>query len=435
MRRHLIATAALTLGLVALVATTGQAQEAPPSSTITSTSVPLGPPVTLTLDQFVPPELAPAGRNDEQPNTPPAAAPDEGSGGLLRGPDLRGGQNPTLYENYGTAGYGLDSDYGVSDSGDGLKNFAASIPWSAVVWIADLSAKLLQWSFSINVFDLAGDSVNQVAGALEHTVYRPFLVAFLVLVGAHLVWQGVIRRRGSVVGETSVWVVAALVGGGLFLANPAAITNGLNRATSGVARTILTGVAVVDLKAGPDDGVTTRGSFGGDPADTQLRVSADRFMRIFVYKPWLAMEFGDAEKGERWGERLLKAKSLNLAEAERARDDPAYRKRINAEKKDAYREVADEIHQDPQAMEWFHGHRAGERVGLAAMSLVAVMVAGGILMILALAVLLAQLAMLMLAMLAPIFLLAGVQPGPGRVLATRWLGLLLGAAFKRVAYA
>jgi signal transduction histidine kinase len=86
-------------------------------------------------------------------------------------------------------------------------------------------------------------------------------------------------------------------------------------------------------------------------------------------------------------------------------------------------------------MEWFHGHWVGEWVGLAVMSLVAVGVVGGILVVLALAVLLAQLAMLFLAMLVSIFLLVGVQPGPGRVLVICWLGLLLGAAFKRVAYA
>jgi hypothetical protein len=93
-----------------------------------------------------------------------------------------------------------------------------------------------------------------------------------------------------------------------------------------VAWSILIGVAVVDPKGGPDDGVVTRGSFSGDLADSELWVLADRFMRIFVYKSWLAMEFGDAEKGEKWGERLLKAKSLSLAEAERSRDDFVYRR-------------------------------------------------------------------------------------------------------------
>jgi hypothetical protein len=122
----------------------------------------------------------------EQPVTPPAAAPDEGSGGLLRGPDLRRGQAPTLYENYGTAAYDLDSDYGLGDAGDKLKNFAASILWAGVVWVGDLSAKLLQWAFSIDVFEMAGDAVDQVVGALERTVYRPFLLSFLVLAGAYL---------------------------------------------------------------------------------------------------------------------------------------------------------------------------------------------------------------------------------------------------------
>jgi hypothetical protein len=383
------------------------------------------------------PGLAPAevpGQQDE-PVTPPAAAPDEGSGGLLVGPDLRRGQTPTLYENYGTAAFDLDSDYGLGDAGDKLKNFGASILWAGVVWVGDLSAKLLQWAFSIDVFEMAGNAVDQVVGALERTVYRPFLLSFLVLAGAYLLWQGVIRRRGTVVGETTAWIVAALVGAGLFLANPGAVTDGLNKATTGVARSILAGVSSVDPKVGPDDGVTSRGGFGGDPADTQLRVSADRFMRVFVYKPWLAMEFGDAEKGQQWGERLIQAKALSVSEAERARRDSSARREINESKKGEYEAIAKEIKDDPQAKEWFNGHRAGQRISLAGMSFVAVVVAGGILVVLALAVLFAQLAMLMLAMLAPIFLLAAIQPGPGRVLATRWLGLLLGAAFKRIAYA
>jgi cytochrome c oxidase assembly factor CtaG len=92
----------------------------------------------------------------------------------------------------------------MSDNRNRLKNFATSIPWSTVIWIADLSSKLLQWAFSMNVFDLASDSINQVAGALEHTVYHPFLLSFLVLVGAYLVWQGVIRRQKTLVRKTSV---------------------------------------------------------------------------------------------------------------------------------------------------------------------------------------------------------------------------------------
>ena len=62
------------------------------------------------------------------------------------------------------------------------------------------------------------------------------------------------------------------------------------------------------------------------------------------------------------------------------------------------------------------------------------LVSGGLLAGLALATLFAQLALLLLAMLAPIFLLAAIHPGVGRVIATRWANLLVYTAFKRVAY-
>jgi hypothetical protein len=94
-------------------------------------------------------------------------------------------------------------------------------------------------------------------------------------------------------------MLAALINGGLFLAHPATITNELNQATTKMARSILTKITMVDPKDGPDDKMVTRDSFSGDLADSELQISTDRFMRIFVYKPWLAMEFGDAEKNKK----------------------------------------------------------------------------------------------------------------------------------------
>ncbi|MGH9011391.1 MAG: hypothetical protein ACRDYF_16325, partial [Acidimicrobiia bacterium] len=105
---------------------------------------PAGPPLVVPIPGGTV-TVAPGQEQPEAPPPEPEAAGD-GTASLLRGPDLRGTNQPTLYEKYGTAGYSLDKDLGWRDMGDEIGNTAASILWGLTTVLADAAIKILQWS-------------------------------------------------------------------------------------------------------------------------------------------------------------------------------------------------------------------------------------------------------------------------------------------------
>ena len=376
--------------------------------------------------------LAPDAASEAPPPTP--EAPGDGTSSLLRGPDLRNGEAPTLYEKYGSAGYDLDSDLGWRDLSDSVGHIAVTVIWGMTRWIADASIKIFQWSYSLDLFGMTGGAIADVTASLNRILYQPFVLPMVILVGLWLTWNALIKKRAALAAESSIWVIFALAAAVVFMAQPARIVGGLNGATTGLSRSILNGVAGLDPKTGPADGVQTRGTYGGDRTNAELRAVADRMWRTYIYAPWTVLEFGTTTKAPQWGERLLNAKTITDDDTTAIKNGAKTADTVDREKKDDYAAIREQIKKDPQARAYFQGHRPGQRISTAGLALAGVLVSGGLLAGLALATLFAQLALLLLAMLAPIFLLAAIHPGVGRVIATRWGNLLVYTAFKRVAY-
>lgn len=440
------AAAALAVAGLAVAAIPAAAQTAPPPSAPPTTAVPAPPPAAPgePAPPAGPPLVVPipggtvtVAPGQEQPEAPPPEpeAAGDGTASLLRGPDLRGTNQPTLYEKYGTAGYSLDKDLGWRDMGDEIGNTAASFLWGLTTVLADAAAKILQWSYSLDLFGMTSGAITDVTAALSRVLYTPFVLPMVLLAGLWLAWNALLKKRATTAAESSLWVVFALAAALVFLAQPARLVGGLSGTTTGLSRAILGGVAGLDPKTGPADGITTSPSYGGDPADNELRAVADRMWRTYVYAPWTVLEFGSTDKGQQWGERLLAAKALTPDEAEAIKNDPEKAKAISEENKAEYEEIRNAIKKDPQAKAYFNGHRPGQRIAVAGLALAAVVLSGGLIAALALATLFAQLAMILLVMLAPVFLLAAIHPGAGRVIATRWVNLIVYTAVKRVAYA
>jgi hypothetical protein len=416
--------------------TAPSATPAPPAPVPADPAVP-APPAGPPLVGPVPGGTVTVTPGQEEPEAAPPEpeAAGDGTASLLRGPDLRGANQPTLYEKYGTAGYSLDKDLGWRDFGDELGNTAASVLWGITTSIADASIKMFQWSYSLDLFGMTSGAITDVTGALSRVLYQPFVIPMVLLAGLWLAWNALLKKRATTAAESSVWVVFALAAAVVFLAQPARVVGGLSGATTGLSRTILGAVAGLDPKTGPADGVTTHGSYGGDPTNAELRAAADRMWRTYVYAPWTVLEFGSTEKGTRWGERLLDAKALTPEETEAIKNNPEKAEAISQKNKGEYDVVRAEIKKDPQANAYFNGKRPGQRIAVAGLALAAVILSGGLIAALALATLFAQLALILLTMLAPVFLLAAVHPGAGRVIATRWANLIVYTAVKRVAYA
>lgn len=422
---------AAILGAVVLAGLAGPAAAQEPPVPPTS-----GPPATFPVPA---PGLAPTTPLDvdvqviDPDAAPVATSPGSGVDDLLRGPDLRGGNAPTFQERYGSGAYTIDNTLGFRDVTDKGLNALAGAIFGMVTAIASGVTTLFQWAFSVDLFEFVGTAVTGIVGSLRETLYAPFIQVFIVLAGVYGLWHGIVRRRGTLAAEGWVWAVVALVGATIFFSHPGAIVSGANSMSIGLSRAVLAGTSVVDPKIGPDDGVETRPTFSGDRADNQLRVAADRFWRSFVYAPWQVMEFGSTTVGRDYGERLLAAKTITADEKEQLADNPFGMQALRDAKKDQYNAVKDELKaSQPEAWEWFQGHRSVERVGVALLAAAGVLLTGSLLLVLSGAVLLAQLAVLLLVLLGPLFLLVGIQPGTGRVVAVRWLETLVGALMKRV---
>lgn len=365
---------------------------------------------------------------------PPPTVVGSGTDALLRRPDLRGADEPTLFERYGAAGYTIS---GADSATSSPLNAASAALFAIATWIASGTVAIVQWAFSLELFGFVGDAVEAIVGALERTVYLPFVQVAVVSAGLYALWQGAVRKRGTLAGESLVWAVGALAAAALFFAAPRGVINVADTLTTGLSRATLTAVSVADPQTGPDDGVTATPTFTGDAASTELRVAADRFWRVFVYQPWLVLQFGDATVGRDYGERLLTAQTVQQEEFDAAvqSEDAEALPALLSAKRDEYQALSDEIGADPAAGAWFQGQRPVERVGVASLALAGVVVGGVLMALLAGAVLVAQLAFLLLVLLGPIALLLGIQPGGGRVIATRWAQLGVGVLIRRVVLA
>lgn len=362
---------------------------------------------------------------------PTPAIVGSGADALLRPPDLRGGNAPTLLERYGTQGYSLDQQPGVGSNTDGALNAIAGGVFAIAAWIALAVVAVVQWAFTVELFSFFADAVDGIVGALRDTVYAPFVTSAVVLAGAWGAWHGLVRGRGTRASEGLVWAVVALATAVLFFAAPGALLDGANTVSTEISRGTLVAVAVADPGTDQADELSEP-TFEGHPADQQLRRAGDRFWRAFVHEPWLVLQFGDPQVGAPYAERLLDAKTLTLDELEAAGGDGEALERLTAEKQESYLALQEEVLADPRAAEWFRGRRAVERVGLATLTLVGVGLGGALMALVAIALLLAQVGLLLLVLLAPLALLVGIHPGAGRLLAVRWVELSLGLLLKRV---
>jgi hypothetical protein len=380
---------------------------------------------------YPPPVIQPT-----QTEPPKPVRQGQGADSMLKGPDLRGSHEPTFYERFGADPYmEIDSDLGIGDIVQKVVNGIASIIWSGVVWIAAGAVTLFQWAFSLELVNMVGEAVGGMVRSIRDAIYTPFLQAMIVLAGAWALWHALVKRRGLLASEGLIWSVALLIVTVFFFSNPEGFVTGANNISAGVSRAVLEGISLLDPGESASE---TDATFGGDGADNQLRVSADRWWSTYVYVPWSVMEFGDQNLADDYGEDLLWSKTITADEWDRIESAGGaggdYALRLIEEKGERYEAIKEDLgSKHPQALEWFNGHHPFQRAGIALLALVVVLFAGGLLIVLSGAVLLMQLALILLVVLAPFFLLLGIWPGAGRVIAMRWVETMVGLLVKRVA--
>nr|BFE83503.1 hypothetical protein GCM10020093_061040 [Planobispora longispora] len=174
------------------------------------------------------------------------------------------------------------------------------------------------------------------------------------------------------------------------------------------------------------------GGYGhsGTPAVEQ---NADALWSTLVCKPWLMGQFGTADANAPvigdFGSKLLDIQAIDAAEQKAAQlpSSSAHQARYEEE-------VAQYLKTTPIYF-LFQGKDWTSRLGIAIGALMAAMVAGVLIFLVAVSLLALKIGFLLLLILAPVFLLIGVHPGSGRIIAMRWVEMLIGTLLRQAVLA
>lgn len=342
---------------------------------------------------------------------------------------LEGPSDGTWLGTYGTGPYSLDSHLGVVDLEHQVQGSWAGYLWSLVVWIARVLVALLSWAFTIDLFRPLAGVIDGVVGALVDSIWRPLAIPLIVLAGLWGAYQGIIRREVSTLAEGWVWMIAAIAAGLFFFAQPTQIATGVNTFAAKLSNTALDAIAAID------PGLCEQGQGKCVGGSTHLQEVTDRLWYLYVIKPYVVMEFGDGQREEAYLQRLLDSKTITRDDLAKVDQGGATSESLIQAKAEQYKKLVEDLKKDGDSFEWFAGRRNYERGMIAGMALVAVVIGGIVLGVVAAGVLLAQLGLLLSFLLAPVFLVLGIYPGRGRVVAIRWGQLSIGMLIKRIGLA
>ncbi len=177
-------------------------------------------------------------------------------------------------------------------------------------------------------------------------------------------------------------------------------------------------------------------SFDTSSGSAVVDQNANELWTVLVCKPWLAGEFGTTAFGpasattpvNTYGRQLLWAQAI-------AANEKPTTALVKA-KQATYSGIATRIQQrDPGIYPLFQGKQWTTRLEIAFAGLFAAAVAGVLVLLIAVTLILLKLGFLLLLVVGPFFLLIGTHPGFGRVVAMRWLEMLVGVLLKQGAIA
>ncbi|QFG24851.1 type IV secretion system protein [Actinomadura sp. WMMB 499] len=340
----------------------------------------------------------------------------------------------TYYDRYGTAGqtwYAVDM--GCSDAMAMMGNALANTTFTLVRAIDRTTISVYQSAASESLLGWLKDTVDDVISGVGETFNARYWSWVVILGAIWLAWWGLVRRRASKVTEGVVWMVAAMVALIWLVARPADFTTlgtKVSEATSAAFNAALPqsdtngGVCIPRPEGDPDP---------SESADLDATTrNANKLWVALVCKPWLQGEFGttdpEAKIVQDNADKLLWSQAVGLPETYGSED-------VDMEAKaDAYKDVASNIKENhPETYSLFQGKNWQNRLAVAFGALFAALVAGLLILVIAIALIVVKIAFLLLLVAGPIFLGIGIHPGIGRVIAVRWLELLLSMLLKQAA--
>ncbi|NRQ34908.1 hypothetical protein HII36_24195 [Nonomuraea sp. NN258] len=363
-----------------------------------------------------------------------------GTDGMMQAPaPVNAGQAPAPTTNYGQFGmsgqFWHTHELGCSDYVAVLGNMWANGIFTAAKAIDRLTITTYQAAASEGPLESIKNVVDDIVQRLSEAMYWPFLRPIVILGAIWLAWYGLIRKRATTTAEGVIWMVLAVTVAVWFFSRPGDFT-GLGKVvtdkTTEVVNSAFSGLpgaggASCLPPPGTDKNATPAAGGYGQTGTPGVDQNADALWSTLVCKPWLVGMFGTSDPQQPivrdFGRRMLEIQSVPAAVPGQPAPDVAARQQ-------QYAQIGTLLRNDPRYMV-FSGRDWSNRLGVAIGAFIAAIVAGLLIFLVAVSLLVLKVGFLLLLILGPVFLLLGVHPGSGRIIAMRWVEMLIGTLLRQ----
>jgi TrbL/VirB6 plasmid conjugal transfer protein len=379
---------------------------------------------------------------------PSLPQPEQATGGIdaMIEPPAAAAGGKTLYDNYGIAGqfwaaHGLQ----CSDMTSLIGNNVAGMVFDAAKSVDRVTITVYQSAAGNDILNWLRSAVDKLISALGNAIYFPYLAPVVILGAMWLAWQGLVRKRATRTIEGTLWMVVAATAAIALIGRPAVFTGVGTTVSNGVTGVLNTAFSklpapansnCLPVQAGDPQSVTANYAFTS--GNGLVDENANELWSVLVCKPWLDGELGTtayATTGNgtqtvvnTYGRQLLWAQAI-------AANETPSTALIQA-KQATYAGIASAIQQNnPAIYPLFQGNQWTTRLEIAFAAVFAALVAGLLILLIALTLIVLKLGFLLLLVAGPFFLIIGTHPGFGRVIAIRWFEMLVGVLMKQVAIA
>jgi hypothetical protein len=378
---------------------------------------------------------------------PSLPQPEPATGGVdsMIEPPAAAAGGKTLYDNYGIAGqfwaaHGLQ----CSDMTSLIGNNVAGMVFDAAKSMDRVTITVYQSAAGNNILTWLQNAVDKLISALGRAIYFPYLAPVVLLGAIWLAWQGLIRKRATRTIEGTLWMIIAATAAIALIGRPAdftgvgtAVANGTTGVLNAAFSNLPAGASsnCLPVQAGDPQSVTSNYAFTS--GNGLVDENANELWSVLVCKPWLYGELGSTQYTtgngaptvvNTYGRQLLWSQAI-------AANETATTPLIQA-KQATYSGIASSIQQNqPGIYPLFQGNQWTTRLEIAFAAMFAAVVAGGLILLIALTLIVLKLGFLLLLVAGPFFLIIGTHPGFGRVIAIRWFEMLVGVLLKQVAIA
>ena len=325
-----------------------------------------------------------------------------------------------------------------------IGNNVAGMVFDAAKSIDRVTITVYQSAAGNGILNWLQSVVDRLISALGNAIYFPYLAPVIILGAIWLAWNGLVRKRATRAIEGTLWMVVACAAAIWLIGRPADFTGVGTTVSNGVTQVLNVAFAKLPNPGGsncvPVQGGDPQasGNFGFTSSNGLVDSNANELWSVLVCKPWLDGELGTTQYAtsakapqtvvNTYGRQLLWAQAIAVNEHPTAD--------LIQAKQATYNGIANSLQQNnPSVYALFQGNQWTTRLEVGFAALFAALVAGLLILLIALTLIILKLGFLLLLIAGPFFLIIGTHPGFGRIIAIRWFEMLVGVLMKQVAVA